>query len=83
MHQRLSILKIDDVHIAKVLSFVNECKFCSVPEMFVNYYKISEKGINVRKRSSLEITWARTGGQLLYKMSFHKKVSKRLIRKYN
>ena len=37
--QRLSILKIDDVHIAKVVSFVNECRSCGVPEMFVNYYK--------------------------------------------
>ena len=59
VHQRLSILIIDDVHIAKVLSF-NECKFCSVPEMFVNYYKIWETGINLRNRSNLDIPWART-----------------------
>ena len=60
VHQRLSILKIDDVHIAKVFSFVNECRSCRVPEMFVNYYKIRERGLNLRNRSSLDIPWART-----------------------
>ena len=60
VHQRLSILKIDDVHIAKVLSFVNECRSCRVPEMFVNYYKTRETGLNLRNRSSLDIPWART-----------------------
>ena len=60
VHQRLSILKIDDVHIAKVLSFVNECRSCRVPEMFVNYYKIRETGLNLRNRSSLDIPWARS-----------------------
>ena len=60
VHQRLSILKIDDVHNAKVLSFVNESRSCRVPEMFVNYYKIWEAGLNLRNRSSLDIPWART-----------------------
>ena len=60
VHQRLSILKIDDVHIAKVLSFVNECRSCRVPEMFVNYHKIRETGLNLRNKSSLDIPWART-----------------------
>ena len=60
VHQRLSILKIDDVHIAKVLSFVNKCRSCRVPEMFVNYYKIRETGLNLPNRSSLDIPWART-----------------------
>ena len=59
VHQ-LSILKIDDVHIAKVLSFVNECRSCRVPEMFVNYYKIRETGLNLRNRSSLDIPCGRT-----------------------
>ena len=56
----VSILKIDDGHIVKVLSFVNECRSCRVPEMFVNYYKIRETGLNLRNRSSLDIPWART-----------------------
>ena len=60
VHQRISILKIDDVHIAKVVSFVNECRSCRVPEMFVNYYKIRQTGRNLRNRSSLDIPWART-----------------------
>ena len=60
VHQRLSILKIDDVHIAKVLSFVNECRSCRVPEMFVKYYKTREIGLNLRNRSSLDTPWART-----------------------
>ena len=60
VHQRLSILKIDDVHIDKVLSFVNKCRSCRVPEMFVNYHKIRETGLNLRNRSSLDIPWART-----------------------
>ena len=54
VHQRLSILKIDDVYFAKVLSFVNECRSCRVPEMFVNYYKIRETELNLRNRSSLD-----------------------------
>ena len=60
MHKELSLLKIDDVHIAKVLSFVNECRSCRVPDMFVNYYKTRETGLNLRNRSSLDIPWART-----------------------
>ena len=60
VHQRLSILKIDDVYIAKVLSFVNECRSCRVPKMLVNYYKFRETGLNLRNRSSLDIPWART-----------------------
>ena len=60
VHKELSLLKIDDVHIAKVLSFVNECRSCRVPDMFVNYYKTRETGLNLRNRSSLDIPWART-----------------------
>ena len=60
VHKELSLLKIDDVHIAKVLSFVNECRSCRVPDMFVNYYKIRETGLNLQNRSSLDIPWART-----------------------
>ena len=60
VHQRLSILKVDDVHIAKVLSFVNACRSCRVSEMFVNYYKIRETGLNLRNRSSLDIPWTGT-----------------------
>ena len=104
VHKELSLLKIDVVHIAKVLSFVNECRSCKVPDMFVNYYKIRETGHNLRNRSSLDIPWARTDmglsrcaikgarlwnqylqttNQLLYKKSFHKQLSKALIRTYN
>ena len=36
--KELSLLKIDDVYIAKALSFVNECKSYRVPDMFVNCY---------------------------------------------
>ena len=60
VHQRLSILKSDDVHIARVLSIINECRSCRVPEMFVNYYNIRETWLNLRNRSSLDISWART-----------------------
>ena len=60
VHQRPSRLKIDDVHIAKVLSFVNECRFCRVPEMLVNYNYIRETGLDLRNRSSLDIPWATT-----------------------
>ena len=104
VHKELSLLKIDYVHIAKVLSFVNECKSCRVPDMFVNCYKIRETGLNLRNRSSFDIPWARTDmglsrcdikgvrlwnqylqttNQLLYKKSFHKQLSKSLIRTYN
>ena len=60
VHKDLSLLKIDDVRIAKVLSFVNECRSCRVPDMFVNYYKTRETGLNLRNRSSLDIPWAKT-----------------------
>ena len=45
VHQRLSILNSIEIHIVKVLSFVNECRSYTVPEMFVNYYKIREAGL--------------------------------------
>ena len=60
VHKELSLLKIDDIHIAKVLSFVNECRSCRVPDMFVNYYETRETGLNLRNRRSLDIPWART-----------------------
>ena len=60
VHKELSLLKIDDVHIAKVLFFVNECRSCRVPDMFVNYYEIWATGLNLRNRSSLDIPWTRT-----------------------
>ena len=60
MHKELSLLKIDYVYIAKVLSFVNERRSCKEPDIFVNYYKIRETGLNLRDRSSLDIPWART-----------------------
>ena len=53
VHNRLSILKIDDVHIAKVLSFVNECRSCRVPDIFVNYYNIRDTGLNLRNKTAL------------------------------
>ena len=60
VHKELSLLKIDDVHIAKVLSFVNKCRYCRVSDIFANYYKIRETGLNLRDRSSLDIRWDRT-----------------------
>ena len=60
VHKELSLLKIDDIHIAKVLFIVNECRSCRVPDIFVNYYEIRETGLNLRNRSSLDIPWART-----------------------
>ena len=55
----LSILKINDMHTANILSFVNECRSGRVSNIFVNYYKILETGLNLRNRSSLDIPWAR------------------------
>ena len=59
MHQWLSILKIVDVYIVKVLSFVNEYGSCRVPEVFVNYYTIRQTELN-RNRISMYIPWSRT-----------------------
>ena len=85
VHQRLSILKIDEVHIAEVLSFVNECRSCRVPEMFVNYYKTREIGLSRCdiKGARLWNNHLQTTSQLLYEKSFHKQFSKFLTRKYN
>ena len=60
VHHRLSILKDSDVHSAKVLSFVNECRARRVPDIFVEYFRTRETGLNLRNRSSLDIPWART-----------------------
>ena len=60
VHYHLSILKINDIHTAKILSFLHECRSGRVPDIFVTYYKIREAGLNLRNRSSLDITWART-----------------------
>ena len=60
MHHRLSILKVNDVHIAKILSFVNECRASRIPDIFVEYCRTRETGLNLRNRSSLDIPWART-----------------------
>ena len=60
VHYHLSILKINDMHTAKILSFVNECGSGRVLDIFVNYYKIRETGLNLRERSSLDIPWAKT-----------------------
>ena len=60
VHHRLSKLKVSDVHSAKVLSFVNECRARRVPDIFVEYFRTRETGLNLRNRSSLDIPWART-----------------------
>ena len=60
VHQRLSILKVNDVHSAKVISFVNECRASRVPDIFVEYFRTRETGLNLRNQSSLDIPWART-----------------------
>ena len=60
VHHRLSILKVSDVHSAKILSFVNECRSRRVPDIFVEYFRTRETGLNLRNKSSLDIPWART-----------------------
>ena len=60
VHHRLSILKVNDVHGAKILSFVNECRASRVPDIFVEYFRTRETGLNLRNWSSLDIPWART-----------------------
>ena len=56
VHKERSLLKFDDVRIARVFSFLT----CRVPDMFVNYIKIRKTGLNLRNRSSLDIPWVRT-----------------------
>ena len=60
VHHRLSILKVNDVHSAKILSFVNEYRASRVLDLFVEYFSARETGLNVRNRSSLDIPRART-----------------------
>ena len=60
VNYHLSILKINYMHTAKILSFVNECRSGRVPNIFVNNYKIRETGLNLRNRSSFDIPWTRT-----------------------
>ena len=62
VHKALSLLKIDGVHIAKVLSFVNECRSCRVPDMFVNYYKTRETGLTYE----IEAAWTSHGLELIW-----------------
>ena len=60
VHKQLSFLEIDDVHIAKFVSFVNECRSCRVPDVFVDHCKTWETWFNQWNRSNLDIPWDRT-----------------------
>ena len=60
VHHRLSILEVNYVHSSKILSRVNECRVGRLPDIFVEYHKTRERGLNLRKKISLYIPWART-----------------------
>ena len=59
VHHRLSILKVNDVHSAKILSYVSKSQAGSIPDIFDQYLRTRERGLNSRNTSSLDIPWAR------------------------
>ena len=56
----LSILQLNDMHIVKVLLFVNECRSGRIPDIFLDYYKVRETEHKLRNNRTLDIPWART-----------------------
>ena len=90
----MSILQLNDMHIDKVLSFVNECRSGRIPDILLDYYKVRETGLELRNHR----TWARIDlglsrcdikGARLWNMYFdtvnpllHKKSCRNRITKY-
>ena len=60
LHHVMSILQLNDMHIVKVLSFVNECRSGRIPDIFLDYYKVRETRLELRNNRTLNIPWART-----------------------
>ena len=60
LHHVMSILQLNDKHIVKVLSFVNECRSDKIPDIFLDYYKVRETGQEIRNNRKLDILWTRT-----------------------
>ena len=98
LHHVLSILQLNDMHMVKVLSFVNECRSGRIPDIFLDYYKVRETEHDLRNNRTLDIPWARTDlgqsrcdikGARLWNMFFdtvnpllHKKSFRKRITKY-
>ena len=98
LHHVMSILQINDMHIVKVLSFVNECRSGRIPDIVLDYYKVRETGLELRNIRTLDIPWAKTHlglsrcdikGARLWNMYFdtvnplmHKKTFRKRITKY-
>ena len=99
LHHVMSILQLKDMHIVKVLSFLNECRSGRIPDIFLDYYKVRETGVELRNDRTLDIPWARTNlgqsrcdikGARLWNMYFdtvksllHKKSFRKRITKYS
>ena len=62
VHQRLSILKIDDVHIAKVLSFVNECRSCRFQKCLSIIIRLGKQDLTY----GIEAAWISHGLGLIW-----------------
>ena len=60
LHHVLSILQLNDMHMVKVLSFVNECRSGRIPDIFLDYYKVRETERELKNNRTLDIPWART-----------------------
>ena len=59
LHHVMLISQLNDMHIVKVLSFVNECRSGRIPNIFLDYYKVRETGLDLRNNRTLDIPWAR------------------------
>ena len=98
LHQILSILQLHDIHVVKVLSFVNECRSGRIPNIFLDYYQVRETEHELRNNRTLDILWANTDlgqsrcdikGARLWNMYFdtvnpllHRKSFRKRITKY-
>ena len=60
LHQKVSLLKVVDIHNVNLLAFVIECRSGRCPTLFSNYYHVREAGYDLRQKERLHVPMART-----------------------
>ena len=60
IHYNVALLKIADIHVVNILSFVNECRAGRNPEIFKNYFTVREATYNLRHKDRLFVPLTRT-----------------------
>ena len=60
IHYNVALLKIADIHVVNILSFVNECRAGRNPNIFKNYFTVPEATFNLRHKDRLFVPLTRT-----------------------